>query len=510
MSLSRGPELLLLLLLALLAACAPAAPRPASVPAEDRAAIAARLEADIAALSSDAMAGRKPGTQGGRDTYAWIEQRMGEAGLVSGTNDPGSYWRLPVDLLSVTPESAELVLGQGRRRVVIGAEDAAVFTPRRRALAFGGPGTGVPVVFVGYGDGSVLGDALAGAVAVMLADPGRDQARREALFRQRATAVITILPDRAALAALRAREDRPRLQLASEEQDNLAAYITDKAFAEVIGARRWAAWKKEAGAGAGASDHAFAPLELNLSVSIEATSDRREFASQNVIGMIPGSVPGSGAVLVLGHWDHLGECGPPEAADRICNGAADNASGIAMMLELARRLKAGAPLARDVYFLATTAEEAGLLGIRAFVKDPPFPLASIAAAFNLDMMAVAPAGSPVGFIGRGRDAALDDVVLAAMGNRGRTLGDQSLADSFVARQDGWALVQAGVPAVLLSSTYGSRAILDPFIASRYHQPSDEVEGIELGGAIDDLLLHEDLIRLVADPQKYPAPAKTRP
>ncbi|WP_285709552.1 M28 family peptidase [Erythrobacter oryzae] len=503
MSLSRA---LALLLVALLAACAPAAPRPASVAPEDRAAIAARLEADIAALSSDAMAGRKPGTEGGRETYAWIEQRMGEAGLVSGTNDPGSYWRLPVDLLSVTPESAELVLGQGRRRVVVPTEDAAVFTPRRRALAFGGPGTGVPVVFVGYGDGSVLGDALAGAVAVMLADPGRDQARREALFRQRATAVLTILPDRDALAALRAREDRPRLQLASEEQDHLAAYITDKAFAEVIGARRWAGWKKEAEAG----DHAFAPLELNLSVSIEATSDRREFASQNIIGMIPGSVPGSGAVLVLGHWDHLGECGPPEAIDRICNGAADNASGIAMMLELARRLKAGPPPARDVYFLATTAEEPGLLGIRAFVKNPPFPLASIVAAFNLDMMAVAPAGSPVGYIGRGRDAALDDVVLAAMGNRGRTLGDQTLADSFLQRQDGWALVQAGVPAVLLSSTYGTRAILDPFIASRYHQPSDEVEGIELGGAIDDLLLHEDLIRTLADPQKYPAPAKTRP
>jgi aminopeptidase YwaD len=495
---------LLLSLLALLAACAPAAPRSASVPPEERSAIAARLEADIAALSSDAMAGREPGTPGGRDATAWIEQRMGEAGLVSGTNDPGSYWRLPVDLLGVEPESAQLTLGQGRRRVVVPASDAAVFTPRRRALAFGGPGTGVPVVFVGYGDGSVLGDALAGAVAVMLADPGRDGERRDALFRQRATAVLTVVPDGEALAAVRAVAAHPRLQLASEERDNLAAYITDKAFAEVIGARRWTAWKAEA------QDSTFSPIELNLAVTIEATSDRREFASQNIIGMIPGSAPGSGAVLVLGHWDHLGECGAPGTADRICNGAADNASGIALMLELARALKAGKPLGRDVYFLATTAEEPGLLGIRAFVKNPPVPLDSIVAAFNLDMMAVAPASSPVGFIGRGQSAALDTAVLAALTRSRRTLGDQSLADSFLMRQDGWALVQAGVPAVLLSSTYGSRAILDPFIAARYHQPSDEVGGIELGGAIDDLLLHQDLIRLVADPARYPATASARP
>lgn len=486
----------------LLAACARAPVE--SVPLVDRAEIAARLEADIAVLASDDKTGRLPGTAGARASYAWIEKRMAEAGLVSGTNDPGSYWRLPVDLLATQPETAQLILGQGRRRVVVPDADAAVYTPRRRALAFGGPGTGVPVVFVGYGDGSVLGDALAGAVVVMLADRGADAARRDALFGQRATAVVTVVPDAEALAAVRAAEERPRLQLAAEERDTLAAYITEAAFADLVGARRWASWKAEA------QDRAFAPLELNLSVSIEATSDRREFPSQNIIGMIPGRVPGSGAVLVLGHWDHLGECGPPDALDRICNGAADNASGIAMMLELARRLKAGPPPGRDIYFLATTAEEPGLLGIRSFIRNPPVPLASIVAAFNLDMMAVAPEGSAVGFIGRGRDPQLDAAIMAALVRRGRSIGDQSLADSFLQRQDGWALVQAGVPAVLLSSTYGSRQILDPFLASRYHQPDDEAGVVELGGAIEDLLLHEDLIREIADPEAYPLRAEGGP
>lgn len=485
-----------------LAACAPT--RLASAGELPRSEVAARLMADIDVLASDDMAGRKPGTPGGQATYEYIERRMGEIGLVSGTNDPGSYWRMPVDLIATEPLSGRLTLGKGRGAITLADDEAAVFTPLGRALAAGGPGTGVPVVFVGYGDGSVLGDALAGAAALMLADPGRDQARRDALFAQRATAVVTVLPDSAALAEVRRRQQRERVELASEQRDTLSAYITDAALARVLGEKRWAKWKSEA------RKADFAPFELNLAMTIEAAAKRHEFTSQNIVGLIPGNAANSGAVLLLGHWDHLGECGPPDSVDRICNGAADNASGIAMMLELARRLKAGPALGRDVYVVATSAEESGLLGARAFVSAPPLPLSSIVAAFNFDMMAVAPAGSPLGYIGRGNSPALDAVILAAAARRGRTLGDQSLADSFVQRQDGWALMQAGVPSVLLSGTYGTRAVLDPFLASYYHRPGDEVARLELGGALEDLVLHEDLIRLLADPERYPTPAAPQP
>lgn len=484
-----------------LAACA--VPPVASLPPDERGAIAERMRADIAVLASDEFGGRKPGTPGGRATYEYIERRMIETGLVSGTNDPGSYWRMPIDLIASEPVTGRLTLTQGRRSVVVPETEAAAFTSRRRALATSGPGTGVPVVFVGYGDGSVLGDAMAGAVAVMLADPGRDTVRREALFRQRATAVVTVLPDARAVAAVRFAEQRGKLQLASEEQDTLAAYITDAALGDMIGTRRWALFKDEARL------DDFSPLELNLAITIEATADRREFPSQNILGKIPGTQPGTGAVLLLAHWDHLGECAPPEAADRICNGAADNASGVAAVLELARRLKAGPPLGRDIYVLATTAEEAGLLGIREFARNTPVPLGSIVAAFNFDMVAVAPAGSPVGFVGRGQTP-LDPVILDYLAQAGRKLGDQELADSFLQRQDGWALLQQGVPAVLLSSTYGGKAVLRPFLETHYHRPSDEAARIELGGAVDDLLLHEGLIRLLADPARYQPPPAPRP
>lgn len=491
MSLMRIRLLVLMLAGLMLSACA-RAPVVSSAPLSERVAIEQRLRADIAMLASDDFGGRKPGTPGEEKTLAYLEQRMGEVGLVSGTGDPGSYWRMPVDLVATRPQSGRLTLTQGRTSVVLPETEAAVFTPRRRALATSGPGTGVPVVFVGYGDGSVLGDALAGAVALMLADPGRDNARRAALFAQRATAVVTVVPDSNAFPRPGAAE---RVQLVSEEVDTLSAFVTDAALARVLGARRWKAIKADADA----AD--FAPLELNLAVTIEASAMRREFTTSNLVGMIPGTEPGSGAVLVLAHWDHLGDCAPPEAGDRICNGAVDNASGLAVMIELARRLKAGPPVPRDIYVLATGAEEVGLLGARAFAAAPPVPLDSIVAAFNLDMIALAPAGSPVGFVGAG-ETPLDAVILAEIARSGRAVGDAALAESFVTRQDGWALLQQDVPTVLLSSAFGSRRILQPFLEQHYHRPSDDGVQIELGGAIDDLLLHEALVRYLADPARY--------
>jgi aminopeptidase YwaD len=480
-----------------LAACARAPVESASTNARDE--IAARMMADIAVLASDDLGGRKPGTAGEEATLAFLEKRMGEVGLVSGTNDPGSYWRMPVNLVSTRAESGTLTLTQGRKSVTVAQSDAAVFTPRRRALAASGPATGVPVVFVGKGDDLVLADSMAGAVAVILADPGRDAARRAALFDQRATAVVTVVPDTAAIERVRRAGARERVRLASEDKDTLSSYVTDAAMADALGAARWTQLKAEAEA----AD--FSPFEINLAITLEATAERREFTSYNLVGMIPGSAPGSGAVLLLGHWDHLGECGPADAADRICNGAADNASGIAAMLELAKRLKSGPPLARDVYVLATTAEEAGLLGARAFAETPPLALSGIVAAFNFDMVAIAPAGSALGFIGRGTTP-LDAVILEHAARSGRTLGDEALAASFVQRQDGAALLNAGVPTVLLSSSYGTRDILQPFLSSRYHRASDDAAALDLGGAVEDLLLHEGLIRIVADPARYQPPA----
>lgn len=501
MTIARARLLVIMLASLALAACARAP--VASLPSPERGLIEQRLRADIAVLASDDFGGRKPGTPGEEKTLAFLEQRFGEIGLLSGTGDPGSYWRMPVDLVSARPLSGKLSLARGRTALVVPEDEAAVFTRRRRALAAGGPATGVPVVFVGEGERPVSPDLVAGAMVVLIGGDGPDPARMAQPFRDRATAVLTVLPDAAAVAQVQAANAREKLQLASEEVDTLSAFVTEAALASVLGEANWERLKQRS------EEPDFTPIEIQLAISIEATAERREFSSANLVGLIPGSAPDSGAVLLLSHWDHLGECGAPDLSDRICNGAVDNASGVAVMLELARRLKAGPPLGRDVYVMATTAEEAGLLGTRAFAKTPPVALDRIVAAFNLDMLALASEGSAVGFIGQGRTP-LDPLILTEIARSGRTTGDTALAESFLARQDGWVLLEQGVPTVLLSSAFGTNAVLRPFLDSAYHRPADETGALSLGGAVDDLLLHETLVRIIADPARYPAQGEGGP
>lgn len=334
-------RLLPLLLLGLaLGACARVGPGAASLAERD--AIAARMMQDITTLASDDFGGRKPGTIGEARTLAYLTGRMQDAGLVSGTNDPGSAWRAPVNLVSTQPQNSWVAFRIGRRDVAAAAGAAIAFTPRRRELAQGGPDTGVNVLFAGTRPDRLTDDEVAGAIIILPDPDGTARTMRESLFARRAGAVLSVVADEAVLTRISGVYENERVRLASDETNTLIAFNTESALAGALGSGRWQALLKQAQA----SD--FTSVTLDIGVTIEATSQRREFVSHNLIGMIPGAKLDSGAVLLLAHWDHLGECGPPEAADRICNGAVDNASGVAAMLELARRLASGPALDRDI------------------------------------------------------------------------------------------------------------------------------------------------------------------
>ena len=465
----------------------------ATVPASERDAIAGRLMRDIETLSSDEFDGRKPGTDAEALTVDYITREMQAAGLVSGTNDPGSAWRAPVELVSSTPQQGTITLKDGRRIVTPAAEAGAVMTSGRRMLLEGGD-----MVFVGSEDESIVAEDIAGKVAVMLGERGVSPARRAILFESRPAAVLTVVNGPDEIEAVNRAFGRERVVLASEETNQLSAFVTHDVMSRLVGEDRWLAL-----VGA-AEDPNFVPIQLGATASFDAKSTHREFTSSNVIGMLPGTVRDSGAVLLLAHWDHLGECAP-ETPDPICNGAVDNASGVAVLLELGRRLAAEAPYDRDIYLMATTAEESGLLGAKAFAEAPPMPLDSIVAAFNFDTVAIAPAGTALGFVGEGRSA-LDSLVIETATEAGRQLGNKDFAESFVRRQDGWALLEKGVPAVFLSSAFASEIVLGPYLAEDYHRPTDQLGYIELGGAIDDLLLHQELVRRTASTASYTPPA----
>jgi Iap family predicted aminopeptidase len=417
---------------------------------------------------------------------------MQEIGLVSGTNDPGSAWRSAVPLVSTRQLESRITMRTNKGSVTLGEDEAMALTGSRRALI-----DGTEVILVGEDTSAVPSEEITGRIVLVRGDlTARSEERREDIFEARPAAVITMVDDQAIITRLRESRDTERLSLQSEESNRLEAYVTDAAMEAALPEGEWQALSRAV------SQRRPGFAELEATIAIDARASRREFVSSNVISLLPGTVRGAGAVLVLAHWDHLGECAPG-TPDPICNGAIDNASGLAAMLELAARLKANGPHERDIYFLATSAEESGLLGAKAFIATPPVPLDTIVAAFNFDTSAVAPSGSSVGFVGEGRTT-LDAIIRETLREGGRDLGNRDFAESFVRRQDGWVFLEEGVPTVLLSTAFSSEIVLGPYLAETYHRPGDSGERMELGGAIDDVLLHEELIRKVANTALFPA------
>ena len=449
------------------------------------------LRTHVEVHASEELEGRRPGTRGEELTLSYLQDELEQIGFISGTNDPGNFWRAPVPLVSTTPVDSRIKFTKSGRFITLPPEQSVAFSTTRRALV-----GEADMVFVGYAKDDVSPELLNGKVAVMLSEPGRSPARRATLLANGAVSVITSVESDETIAQIRQALASERLQLESQFEDSLVGFVSAGALAGVIGENRWTTLLETA------QSDAFEPVELDLKATVEASSVRRDIRSANLIARLPGSDPDAGAILLLGHWDHFGICRDETEPDRLCNGAIDNASGLAVIIELSRRLAARGQLERDLYVLGTTAEEWGLLGTVAFVENPPIDLENIVAAFNFDTVALAGRGEPIGFIGEG-ESQLSDTIVSIIEESGRSVGDRELAAQFTRRQDGWILSQAGVPTAMLSSAFGREEILTGYLSGDYHQPTDEVEGIILSGAVEDLLLHETLIRHIADPGKYP-------
>ena len=240
---------------------------------------------------------------------------------------------------------------------------------------------------------------------------------------------------------------------------------------------------------------------------------RGPFTAHNVVGTVRGRAPDGRVVVVMAHYDHLGICDAEGAADRICNGAVDNASGTAALVAVADRV-AKMGLDRDVWFVATSAEEWGLLGAKAFADSPPVPLATIIAGFNLDTIAIAGKGAPVAMVAA-KGSRLEPLVRDAAKAVGRPWDGDDEAAPFLQRQDGWALAERGVPMIMAGGSFSDFKLLQAFLSKGYHDPSDELRpDTELGGAVDDANLHVELVRRAASRAILPSfgavPHITRP
>ncbi|EIZ81348.1 peptidase M28 [Novosphingobium sp. Rr 2-17] len=463
-----------------------------------------KLRSHIAVLASDDFDGREPGTQGEAKTLRYLGRQWFDIGLISGTNDPGHEWFAPVTLVAREPAGSNAQFVRKGYRASFDQKDVLVLTSGKRAMV-----RNAPLLFVGKATGLDFSRTeLAGRIAVMLDGDTPDSARQNELLMRGASAVLTVLDGTRTLEQVAARRQRSGYALNDETVGgDLEAFIDRTTMDTLLKAsspKTSSANPTLVALEAMSASPDFTPITLDLSATLEASSRETTIHTHNLIGKIPGRRPDLGAVLFVAHWDGFGECGVPPAEDTICNGAIDNASGVAVLTEVARRLSQAPQMDRDMYFLATTSEELGLLGAHAFTENPPLPLGQIVAAFNIDSVAIAPKGTPFAIVGRGMTGLDAEIVKAAKAGRFK-LRDDDAANEYVKRQDGWALLQHDIPAVMVTTAYGDIERMRAFFDGDYHRPSDDLSHpLELGGAVDDVNMLSALGRWFGDVRRVPA------
>jgi hypothetical protein len=463
------------------------------------------LRRHIDVLAGDSFEGREPGTAGERRTIAYIAGQMQGAGLEPA--GPLNSWYQPLEVQVRRPgDQDSLWQGRGRRAERIALDrDEMVLIGRsaRETLAgarvlFAGHGAVIP----GKGIDQLAGADLKDAVVLILYDSPQTPGfpafaeRVEAAAARGASAVIGIVGDELPWPVVQRLYDSGQRRLAVAPPARLQGAMSQAAAERLL---------RSAGVDlAGLLDRpgpSFTPVPLRLRATLDVATAIETVPTHNVVGRLRGTGRTGESLLYLAHWDHLGICAPEEK-DRICNGAVDNASGVAALIEIGRALARGPRPKRDVLLLATTAEELGLLGAEYFAARPVVPLDSIVAAINIDTLAVAPRGEKVAVMGRGRPA-LDALIDRTVAEAGRSLDKDSEAAAFVERQDGWALARAGVPAIMIGGSFSDMAKLGAFLAGPYHSPADNPgPALVLDGAAEDAELMVALGRKLADPVQY--------
>jgi Zn-dependent M28 family amino/carboxypeptidase len=256
----------------------------------------------------------------------------------------------------------------------------------------------------------------------------------------------------------------------------------------------------------------FKPVPLNQTATIAIEVSRETIATRNVVGVLKGAQR-PGETLVLGaHHDHLG-IREPINGDAIYNGAMDNASGVAGMLEIARTLASGPRPARSIVFASWAAEEQGLLGSDYYVTNPLFPLAKTAAALTLDMLPHRGLTTEMEFPGSGKSS-LDGVMKKILASQGRAFTpDRNPQFGLFYRSDHFPFARAGVPALFPTTgttlakggVKAGQAATKEWIDKRYHKPQDEYDpSFDFSGALLDLTATRSLMLEIANDKGWPS------
>jgi Zn-dependent M28 family amino/carboxypeptidase len=506
----------------------------------------ARILEHIRVLSSDEFEGRAPATPGEEKTVDYLVRQLQSFGLEPG--NPDGTWTQDVPLVGLRAKTrGSFRVGEKPVELDFG-RDAVGLTRRFVPQA---DVEGSEVVFAGYGVvapeygwDDVKGADLAGKTLILLvndppvadpADPtkldpamfqgramtyyGRWTYKYEFAARVKAAAVFVVHqtgPAGYPWTVVQGSWGRENFEIdAADGNAGRAAvegWITHEKAVELFAAcgKDFAALEKAA------ATKEFRPVPLGATASLHVDNELRRVPSRNVVAKRSGSDPERRGELVVysAHWDHLGRTEPTGAAgeDTISNGAVDNASGTAGLLEIARAYSRRDAPARSVLFLFVTAEEKGLLGSRWYATHPLYPVEKTLANLNMDSLNLWGPTSDVVCVGYGQST-LEDVLVRLAAEQDRTVvPDAQPEKGAYYRSDHFEFAKVGVPALYADGGLSAigrppgwgLAKSDEYTANDYHKPSDEVKpDWDLSGAARDMELLLRVGRDVADAPGWP-------
>jgi Zn-dependent M28 family amino/carboxypeptidase len=503
------------------------------------------LLSEIKTLSSDEFEGRKPGSAGEEKTIAYMQQQFRQMGLKPGNPD-GTYLQ-NVPLAGITSKSQADISVKGRKLPLVDKKDyialSSRYVPEVNVKAS-------DVVFVGYGvvapeygwddykDVDVKGKTILMLINdPAIPDPNDPSKLDDKMFKGKAmtyygrwTYKYEIASQKGAAAAIIIHEtgpagypfevvsgswggenfgiQRPDNNMGRVPVEGWITYDKAKELCRMSG-RDLAALKKAA------IQKDFKPVVLpGASAGFKIENTLRKIDSHNVVAKLEGSDPAlkDQFVVYTAHWDHLGR-DPELKGDQIYNGAADNASGSAGLLEIARAYSKLSPAPkRSIVFLSVTAEEQGLLGTEYYAENPLYPLKNTLADINMDVLNTWGKTKDLTLIGLG-NSTLDDTTAEVLKAHARTVTPDSEPEKgFFYRSDHFEFAKQGVPAldpdpgtdyVGKPPGYGKQK-RDYYTENDYHKPSDEVKpDWDLSGAVDDLRVFFEVGDKVAEAPQYP-------
>ena len=491
----------------------------------------------IRVLSSDDFMGRKPFTIGEEKTIKYISEQYKKVGLQPGNN--GSYFQ-EVPLVEITQDTISPMIIKGKGNTLV-LDFKKEFVAATRQISESVKIEGSEMVFAGFGviapeynwnDYAGL-DVKGKTVVVLVNDPGfgpgnegifRDEAmtyygrwtyKYEEAARQGAAGIIIVHETAPASYGWSVVENSftgPQLVLQSMDKNmgmvKAEGWITLDAAKKLFAAAGMADYDfRDA-----ARKPGFKPFSLGLDMSLYFENSFKTSVSNNVIGIYPGTKQANEYVIYTAHWDHLGVSTPVDG-DSIYNGAVDNATGIAALIEIGEAfVKMENRPERTIVLLAVTAEEQGLLGSAWYAANPVFPPERTAAVLNMD--AIKPYGKmkDVTIIGYGQSE-LDSYAKDAAEAQGRYIvPDPAPERGSFYRSDHFSFAKIGIPALYAKGGEDhiekGKAYAAPFFEdynkNRYHQPSDEItDDWDIEGVVQDVQLMYMIGLKIAKESSFP-------